>query len=374
MGTLQGIRAGGGGTLYPVRQPVSAAPAADKVALVRRAEAAARGVDPRIERVEVYFNDEQKEVAIATSDGRFVVDQQPMLIMNVRAIAADGQKRQAGGQGGGGRIGLEYFDSTTPEDLGKEAAKIAIAMLDARPAPAGEMEVILAAGDSGILLHEAVGHGLEADFNRKKTSNYSDQVGQPVASPLCTVVDDGTVQGSRGSINVDDEGNLPQRNVLIEGGILRGYMHDRISTGHFSVGASGNGRRESFRHTPLPRMTNTYMLNGPHSKDEILSATKKGIYAKSFGGGQVNISNGDFVFNVTEGYLVEDGRITAPLKGVTLIGNGPDALRKVSMVGNDFQMSDGRWTCGKDGQSVPVGVGMPTVKIAGITVGGTEVG
>jgi TldD protein len=234
------------------------------------------------------------------------------------------------------------------------------------------MEVVLGPGESGILLHEAVGHGLEADFNRKKTSNYTDQIGQRVASELCTIVDDGTVANARGSINVDDEGNPGQRNVLIENGILVGYMQDKISSRHFGTTPSGNGRRQSFRHEPLPRMTNTFMASGQDAPEDIVRSVKRGVYAKRFAGGQVNISNGDFVFALTESYLIEDGKLTAPLKGVNLIGNGPDVLTKVTMLGKDFQLSDGIWTCGKDGQSVPVGVGTPTVKIAAITVGGTK--
>jgi TldD protein len=245
-------------------------------------------------------------------------------------------------------------------------------MLHAAEAPAGPMEVVLGPGESGILLHEAVGHGLEADFNRKKTSNYTDQLGQQVASPLCTVVDDGTLGNARGSINVDDEGNPGRRNVLIENGILVAYMQDRISSRHFGLAPSGNGRRESFRHEPLPRMTNTLMAAGSDDPEDIIKSVKRGVYAKHFSGGQVNISNGDFVFSLTESYLIEDGKLTAPLKGVNLIGNGPDVLRKVSMVGHDFQLSPGTWTCGKDGQSVPVGIGTPTVKISEITVGGTR--
>jgi TldD protein len=234
------------------------------------------------------------------------------------------------------------------------------------------MPVVLAAGDSGILLHEAVGHGLEADFNRKATSNYSGQIGKQVASTLCTVIDDGTVVSSRGSINVDDEGYAGQKNVLIENGILVGYMHDRLSAKHYGIQPTGNGRRESFRAMPLPRMTNTALLAGPHSHDEIVASVQRGIYAKRFSGGQVNISNGDFVFSLTESYLIEDGKITAPLKGVNLIGNGPDVLRKVDMLGSDYELSDGIWTCGKDGQSVPVGVGTPSLRIAKITVGGNQ--
>jgi TldD protein len=247
-------------------------------------------------------------------------------------------------------------------------------MLHAQEAPAGPMEVVLGPGESGILLHEAVGHGLEADFNRKKTSNYTDQIGQPVASALCTVVDDGTLGSARGSINVDDEGNPGRRNVLIEKGRLVAYMQDRISARHFGSAPSGNGRRESFRHEPLPRMTNTFMMAGQDDPEDVIRSVKRGVYAKHFSGGQVNISNGDFVFSLTESYLIEDGKLTAPLKGVNLIGNGPEVLRQVTMVGNDFKLSDGTWTCGKDGQSVPVGIGTPTVKIAQITVGGTRAG
>lgn len=267
---------------------------------------------------------------------------------------------------------MDYFDKAPPESHAREAARVAMAMLDAKDAPAGEMEVVLGPGDSGILLHEAVGHGLEADFNRKETSNYTGRVGQQVASSLCTVVDDGTIAHDRGAINVDDEGYTGQVNTLIENGILRGYMQDWLSSKHFQTNPSGNGRRESFRHNPMPRMTNTYLRPGPHDPEEILRSVKRGVYAKRFSGGQVNISNGDFVFSLTESYLIEDGKLTAPLKGVNLIGNGPEVLNRVTLLGTDFQLSDGIWTCGKEGQSVPVGVGTPTVKIAAITVGGTK--
>ena len=295
------------------------------------------------------------------------------LRFGIRVIAEENGKRQAGSSGGGGRVGLDYFDGKSPEWHAQEAVRQALIMLDARDAPAGEMEVVLAPGDSGILLHEAVGHGLEADFNRKKTSNYSDRIGQVVASELCTVVDDATLSHSRGSIDVDDEGRVPTSTVLIEKGILRGYMQDRQSAEHFGIAPTGNGRRESFKSHPMPRMTNTMLLAGQSDPEEILKSVKKGVFAKRFGGGQVDISNGDFVFSLTEGYLIEDGKITAPLKGVNLIGNGPDVLRKVSMLGHDVETSDGIWTCGKDGQSVPVGVGCPTIKISSITVGGTKV-
>ena len=359
---------------YPVPTPSLDAPPEGKLALLQRADRAARQADPRIVKVEASLTEEVREILVVTSDGKLVRDRQPLLRFGVRAVAEQGGKRQAGSSGGGGRFGMDYFDAAahTPEAHGREAARVALAMLDARDAPAGEMAVVLGPADSGILLHEAIGHGLEADFNRKQTSTYTGRVGQPVASPLCTVVDDGTLAHARGTINVDDEGNAGTRNVLIENGILVDYMHDRLSARHYRRGPSGNGRRQSFRHVPLPRMTNTCMLPGPHAPEEILRSVKRGVLARRFSGGQVNISNGDFVFSLTEGYLIEDGRVTAPLKGVNLIGNGPDVLTKVSMVGNDFQLSDGIWTCGKDGQSVPVGVGTPTVKIDRITVGGTK--
>jgi TldD protein len=301
-------------------------------------------------------------------------DRQPMVRLGVNAVAEQNGKRQSGRSGTAKRRGLDLFANSgaTPEDHGREAARLAVAMLDAQEAPAGPMEVVLGPGESGILLHEAVGHGLEADFNRKKTSNYSDQLGKQVASSLCTVVDDATITSARGSINVDDEGVVGGRNVLIENGILVGYMQDKISARHFRTKPTGNGRRESFRHPPLPRMTNTLMLAGHDAPEDIIKSVARGVYAKRFSGGQVNISNGDFVFALTESYLIEDGKLTAPLRGVNLIGNGPDVLRKVSMVGHDFELSDGTWTCGKDGQSVPVGIGTPTVKIAQITVGGTR--
>lgn len=345
----------------------------EKRALLERASRAAHEFDPRIVKVEASFAEEIREVLIATSDGRIAHDSQPLMRFGIRAIAEDGGRRESGRSGGGGRMTLGYFAQRSPEWHGREAARQALVLLDARSAPAGQMEVVLAPGDSGILLHEAVGHGLEADFNRKGTSNYTGQVGQDVASSLCTVVDDATLLQSRGSINVDDEGLEPERSVLIENGVLRGYMQDRLSARHFKTRATGNGRRESFACVPMPRMTNTVLLAGPHDPEEIVRSVKKGIFARTFGGGQVDISNGDFVFSLTESYLIEDGKITTPLKGVNLIGNGPETLRQVSMLGDDVAISDGIWTCGKDGQSVPVGVGCPTIKIARITVGGTEI-
>lgn len=379
--------ADGGGTIDPVGLvPVAPAnryevkelsldlPGEQKRELLARADAAARAQDPRVTRVEASLAEEVREILIATSDGKLVRDSQPLLRIGVRVIVEHDGKRQAGSSGGGGRLGWDYFEQVSPEAHAKEAVRQALAMLDAREAPAGEMEVVLAPGDSGILLHEAVGHGLEADFNRKKTSNYTDKIGERVASELCTVVDDATLANSRGSINIDDEGQLPERAVLIEDGILRGYMQDRQSSEFFGSRATGNGRRESFKSHPMPRMTNTLLLGGPHDPEEIIKSVTRGVYASKFGGGQVEISNGDFVFSLTEGYLIENGKLTAPLKGVNLIGNGPDVMRKVTMLGNDMTLSDGIWTCGKEGQSVPVGVGCPTVKISGMTVGGTQIG
>ncbi len=361
-------------SFYAVQAPSLVQPAIDKLALLRAADKAARAYDKRIIKVEASFTESIKEILLFTSDGRMGTDIQPLLRFGVRAVAEHDGKLQAGSGGGGGRYGMDYFAQAErdADAHGREAARVAIAMLDAVDAPAGEMPVVLGPGDSGILLHEAVGHGLEADFNRKQTSNYSGQLGQQVASTLCTVVDDGTLAGSRGAINVDDEGYTGQKNVLIENGVLVGYMHDRLSAKHFGIQPTGNGRRESFRAMPLPRMTNTSLYAGPHDPDEILKSVKRGIYAKRFSGGQVNISNGDFVFSLSESYLIEDGKLTAPLKGVNLIGNGPDVLRRVDMLGNDYQLSDGIWTCGKDGQSVPVNVGTPTVRIGSITVGGTQ--
>ena len=358
---------------YELDVPSIDVPGLDKRRLLERASKAAHAFDPRISRVEASFAEEIREILIATSDGRIAHDVQPLLRLSVRAIAEANGKRESGSSGGGGRMTLGYFDDRSPEWHAERAALQAITMLGAKHAPAGQMEVVLAPGDSGILLHEAVGHGLEGDFNRKGTSNYTGMVGKPVASELRTVVDDPSLMQSRGSINVDDEGIAPEKSVLIENGVLLGYMQDRLSARHFEVAPRGNGRRESFACVPMPRMTNTILLAGPHDPEEIVRSVKRGIFAKSFGGGQVDIANGDFVFSLTESYLIEDGKLTAPLKGVNLIGNGPETLREVTMLGNDVEISDGIWTCGKDGQSVPVGVGCPTIKIQKITVGGTEI-
>jgi TldD protein len=357
---------------YLGREMAGDAAVKQKLALIERASQAGYAADRRITRMFVNYGDEIRIVQIANTAGQLVRDTQPMVRFRVRALAEEGSERQNGSMAGGGRVGLEHFATTTPESLGEKAARQAITMLHADEAPAGMMEVVLGNAYSGILLHEAVGHGLEADFNRKGTSNYSNRVGEMVASELCTVVDDGTIAGDRGAINVDDEGNASQRKVLIERGRLVGYMHDRISARAMSAPATGSGRRESYRHVPLPRMTTTYMLAGESTPEEIIRSVKRGFYAVSFGGGQVDITNGDFVFAVTEGYLIEDGKVTRPVKGATLIGNGPEVLGQVNMVGNDFRISEAMWTCGKDGQSVPVGVGMPHAKIAAITVGGTR--
>jgi TldD protein len=358
---------------YEVEQTTLDVDGALKRALLERADSSARAADPRVVRVDASLAEQVREVLIASSDGKLVHDRQPLVRFGVRVIVEEGGQRQAGSSGGGGRYGLEYFEQRSPEWHAAEAVRQALVMLDAREAPAGELPVVLAPGDSGILLHEAVGHGLEADFNRKRTSNYTDRVGERVASELCTVVDDARLAHGRGSINVDDEGNEPHEAVLIERGVLLGYMQDRHSASHFGAHATGNGRRESFKSHPLPRMTNTLLLAGEDDPEEILGSVSRGIYASRFGGGQVDIANGDFVFSLTESYLIEDGKITAPLKGVQLIGNGPEVMGRVTALGHDFAVSDGIWTCGKDGQSVPVGVGCPTIKLSAVTVGGTQV-
>ena len=360
--------------MYAVAQEVVDLDGRARVDILRRADKATRKVSKRIKRVDASLVAVHKEILVVSSRGDMVYDFQPMCRISVSAIARKGKRTESGSSSGGGRMGPEYFDLVTPEDHGREAARVALLNLDSREAPAGTMPVVLAPGDSGILLHEAVGHGLEADFNRKKTSNYTDRIGHKVASPLVTVIDDPAIESSRGSINVDDEGVLPKTHRLIAKGKLRAYLHDRISADFFSTKPTGSGRRQSFRHEPMPRMTNTFMEPGQDAPEDIIRSVKRGVYAKKFSGGQVNISNGDFVFSLTEGYLIEDGKLGPPLKGVNLIGNGPEALATVSMVGHDFELSDGMWTCGKDGQSVPVGVGMPTVKLDKLTVGGSSVG
>ncbi|HIF68862.1 MAG TPA: metalloprotease TldD [Candidatus Lambdaproteobacteria bacterium] len=356
---------------YPVLQTVSDLPLTEKIQLIQQAEATTKAQDSRIVRVTVSLVDSVTHTQIASSDRDLLSDTRPMFRMNVHCVAQDGSNLQNGTAGMGGRVGQEVLGQADhPVRLGKQAAAEALLLLDARQAPSGLMPVILGPAQSGILLHEAVGHPLEADFNRKGTSAYSGRLGEKVATECCTIYDSGTIAHDRGAINCDDEGIPAQENLLIENGILRGYMHDRISAQHYGVEASGNGRRESYAHYPMPRMTTTFLANGESDPEEILGTVKQGVYCESFSGGQVDISNGDFVFVPTVAWLVEDGRKTAPIKNFTLIGNGPEAMSKVTMVGNDFAMSEGIWTCGKDGQSVPVGVGLPTVLITEMTVGG----
>jgi TldD protein len=360
--------------LYPVGEMATTADLTKKLALIREANDAAKTFSPKIARVQVSFGDEVKYLAYANSDGVAWQDMQPLFLFSTSCIAEDGANRQSGYDSGGGRIGLEYFSrKRKAADVAKEAARLAVQNLGAQEADAGPQTIVLGPGDSAVLLHEAVGHGLEADFNYKKLSNYSGRVGQKVASDLCTVIDEGLFTNMRGTINVDDEGNAPTATTLIEGGTLRGYMCDRISAKQLGVKPTGNGRREAYNHAPMARMTNTYMLPGKSDPEEIIKSVKRGIYAKRFAGGQVDITKGDFTFTVLESFLIEDGKITAPLKDVTLIGNGPDVMTKVTMVGNDLKFADGGWTCGKSGQSVPVGMGIPTTKVSEITVGGTKV-
>jgi TldD protein len=359
--------------LYPMIHAPHEAGLAERVELVKRADAAARAYDPRVFQVQASYADSVREVLVVSSDGRMSFDRQPMARMSVFALAREGNGApQHGYSGGGGRVILDFFlNEKTPEYFAREAARQAIVQLGAVEAPAGETTVVLGPGWPGILLHEAVGHGLEADFNRKGVSAFSGRIGEKVASPLCTVIDDGTIGSRRGSLNVDDEGVPTQNNVLIENGVLRGYLTDQLSARLMKSHSTGSGRRESYQHIPMPRMTNTYMLAGESDPEEIIRSVPKGIYCATFGGGQVDITSGNFVFSATESYLIEGGKLTAPVRGASLVGNGPEALKYVSMVGHDLQLDEGIGVCGKEGQSVPVGVGIPTVKIDRMTVGGT---
>lgn len=369
---VQGFTETRAADLYPVPTGGFDLDLAERLELILRADRAARAFDARVVQVRAGYSEELRRIMVAGSDGVFASDTQPLCRLNVFVIAKEGGVATKGSAGGGGRAGLEQFvRSKSPEHLAQEAARGAILQLGAVPAPAGEMEVVLGPGWPGILLHEAVGHGLEADFNRKKTSAFAGLVGQPVASPKVTVVDNGTMAGRRGSLNVDDEGSATQETVLIEGGVLKGYLTDKLSARLMGAENTGSGRRESYQSIPMPRMTNTYMLAGEDDPDEIIRSVKRGLYAVNFGGGQVDITNGKFVFSASEAYLIEDGKVTAPVKDATLIGNGPEALKYVSMVGHDLKLDEGIGTCGKDGQSVPVGVGMPTIKLDKMTVGGT---
>lgn len=360
--------------LYRPVNPLKSLDDRQKIELLMRVDRETRKLDSRIEEVMVSLIAAYDHVLIANQDGSLAADIRPLVRMNVTVIMVEKGRREQGSMGGGGRSDYRYFlEGDRALEYGREAVRQAQVNLQAQEAPAGNMTVVLGSGWPGILLHEAIGHGLEGDFNRKGTSAFSGRVGERVASDLCTVVDDGTLQGRRGSLNIDDEGTPTENTVLIEKGILKGYMQDKLNARLMGVVPTGNGRRESYAHLPMPRMTNTYMLPGQSDPEEIIASVKKGLYARNFGGGQVDITSGKFVFSASEAYLIENGKITRPVKGATLIGNGPDVLTKVSMVGNDMALDSGVGTCGKDGQSVPVGVGQPTLKIDGLTVGGTGV-
>ncbi|MGZ8955392.1 MAG: metalloprotease TldD [Methylovulum sp.] len=359
---------------YSVANPLKSLADQQKIALLQKVESETRKLDNRIEEVIVSLVGVHESILVANQDGSLAADIRPLVRMNVTVIVVENGRREQGSMGGGARSDYQYFiDEDTALGYGKEAVRQALVNLEAGEAPAGNMTVVLGPGWPGILLHEAIGHGLEGDFNRKGTSAFSGKVGERVASSLCTVVDDGTLQGRRGSLSIDDEGTPTEKTVLIENGILKGYMQDKLNARLMGVKPTGNGRRESYASLPMPRMTNTYMLAGQHNPEEIIKSVKKGLYARNFAGGQVDITSGKFVFSASEAYLIEDGKITRPVKGATLIGNGPDVLTKVSMVGTDLELDSGVGTCGKDGQSVPVGVGQPTLKIDGLTVGGTSV-
>ncbi|MBE0532078.1 MAG: metalloprotease TldD [Rhodospirillales bacterium] len=361
-------------SLYADENPLPGIPFEKKLAFLAEVDAYARAKDERVRQVMVTLSGEWQAVQIVRPGGERTADVRPLVRFNVMLVAAKGERMESGAFGAGGRVTYERF--LTPESWKSavdEALRRALVNLESVPAPAGEMPVVLGPGWPGILLHEAVGHGLEGDFNRKGTSAFAGLLGQRVAAPGVTVIDDGTIADRRGSISVDDEGTPSARNVLIEDGILKGFIQDRLNARLMGVKPTGNGRRQSYAHAPMPRMTNTYMLAGAHEPAEILASVKKGLYAVNFGGGQVDITSGKFVFSCTEAYMIENGKIGAPVKGATLIGNGPDALTRVSMVGNDMALDQGVGTCGKDGQSVPVGVGQPTLKVGSLTVGGTAV-
>ncbi len=366
-----GRKIAGARSLYDGLDPIATLDSTAKVKLLERAEKLARSKDPRVAQVMAGLAAEYDVVMVARADGTLAADIRPLVRLSVTVIAEQNGRREIGSGGGGGRFGLAYFDDERIEQYVGDAVHAAVTNLDSRPAPAGEMTVVLGPGWPGILLHEAIGHGLEGDFNRKGSSAFSGRVGKRVAAKGVTVLDDGTIADRRGSLNVDDEGNATQRTVLIEDGILLGYMQDSLNARLMGVAPTGNGRRESYAHVPMPRMTNTYMLGGAHAPEEIVASIDKGLYATNFGGGQVDITSGKFVFSASEAYWVEKGKIQYPVKGATLVGNGPDALTRVKMIGNDMKLDTGVGTCGKEGQSVPVGVGQPTLRIDGLTVGGT---
>jgi TldD protein len=351
---------------------VGVLPLGERIALVERADRAARAFDARVEKVIVSLGEQTRRLRIANSAGVLVEDVQPLFSIRVHVIASENGLRREGSAGGGGRLGPEFFDAKPPEHFAREAARAAVTLLGAVETPAGAMPVVLGPGWPGIILHEAIGHGLEGDFNRKGLSAFSGRIGQRVAAPGVTVVDDGTIADRRGSLNVDDEGHRPGRTVLIEDGILRGYLQDRLNSSLMGMAPTGNGRREGYSSIPLPRMTNTFMLAGQDDPQDIIRSVPRGLYAKHFGGGQVDITSGKFVFSATEAYLIEDGKLGAPVFGATLIGNGPDVLTKVTRIGHDLKLDEGVGTCQKAGQSVPVGVGLPTILVSEITVGGTR--
>ncbi len=359
-------------SLYVPTDPLGTMNDEDKVALLERIDQHTRKVDPRVQQVVVSLSGVHDVVLIASTDGTLAADVRPLVRLNVSVVVEQDGRREQGYSGYGGRYGYEELSAGhRPFELGDEAVRQALVNLEAAPAPAGEMTVVLGPGWPGVLLHEAIGHGLEGDFNRKGTSAFSGRIGERVASDLCTVVDDGSLPQRRGSLNIDDEGTPTGRTVLIENGILKGYMQDKHNAGLMGTAPTGNGRRESFSHLPMPRMTNTFMLAGPHDHDEIIASVDKGLYASNFGGGQVDITSGKFVFSASEAYLIENGKVTRPVRGATLIGDGPDVLTRVSMVGNNLELDQGVGICGKEGQSVPVGVGQPTLRVDGLTVGGT---
>ncbi len=343
-----------------------------KIRLLQKIEKAAKLIDPRVIQVMASLSGVYENVLITRMDGRVASDIRPLVRLSLQVIVEQNGRREQGSSGGGGRFSYEYFDDDKINEYARTAVEQALVNLDSVPAPAGEMTVVLGAGWPGVLLHEAIGHGLEGDFNRKGSSAFTGMIGERVAASGVTVVDDGTLEDRRGSLSVDDEGNPTQSTVLIEDGVLRGYMQDSLNARLMNADLTGNGRRESYAHVPMPRMTNTYMLNGKHDHEEIIGSVKKGLYAANFGGGQVDIVSGKFVFSASEAYLIENGKVTQPVKGATLIGNGPDVLTRVSMIGNDLELDSGVGTCGKDGQSVPVGVGQPTLRVDGLTVGGTD--
>jgi TldD protein len=361
--------------LYAPMDPIGTLDSTQKVALLEKVEKLARAKDPRVVQVMASVGAEYDVVLVARADGTRAADVRPLVRLNVTVIAeqtVNGElRREVGNGGGGGRFGLGYFSDAVIAQYVDHAVNAALTNLESRPAPAGEMTVVLGPGWPGVLLHEAVGHGLEGDFNRKGSSTFSGRIGQRVAAKGVTVLDDGTIPDRRGSLNVDDEGHASQRNVLIEDGILKGYIQDSLNARLMGVKPTGNGRRESYAHLPMPRMTNTYMLAGDRSKDEIIASMKRGLYATNFAGGQVDITSGKFVFSASEAFWVENGKILYPVKGATLIGNGPEAMTRVSMIGNDLELDAGMGVCGKEGQSVPVGVGQPTLRIERLTVGGT---